>query len=113
MKNLIFFFAFLIGLMGFAPVAATAAGTYSVSPAASTTTTPAPKKAKKVSLLQKLKKAVEDNAVLLIILAIFIPPLAVYLKEGRAGMNFWLTFLLWLLFVLPGIIYALIVVLRD
>ena len=51
------------------------------------------------------------NQLLLIILAIILPPLAVYLHEGVINGKFWLDLLLTLLFFLPGVIYALIVVL--
>ncbi|MFA6922933.1 MAG: YqaE/Pmp3 family membrane protein [Bacteroidales bacterium] len=49
------------------------------------------------------------SAVLLVILAIIIPPLAVYLVRG-IGTPFWIDLVLTLLFWLPGIIYALFVV---
>jgi uncharacterized membrane protein YqaE (UPF0057 family) len=52
-----------------------------------------------------------DDQLLLIILAILLPPLAVYLHEGEINTKFWLDLLLTLLFFLPGVIYALIVVL--
>ena len=51
------------------------------------------------------------NTVLLVILAILLPPLAVYLHEGEINGKFWLDLVLTLLFFLPGVIYALIVVL--
>lgn len=51
------------------------------------------------------------NKLLLVILAILLPPLAVYLHEGVINGKFWLDLLLTLLFFLPGVIYALIVVL--
>lgn len=51
------------------------------------------------------------NTILLVILAILLPPLAVYLHEGVINGKFWLDLLLTLLFYLPGMIYALIVVL--
>lgn len=60
------------------------------------------------------KKASDDvstNTLLLTILAILLPPLAVYLHEGTINGKFWLSLLLTLLFFLPGVIYALIVVL--
>ena len=41
-----------------------------------------------------------------IILAIFLPPVAVFLKVGL-GMQFWLNLLLTLLFFVPGMIHAL------
>lgn len=51
------------------------------------------------------------NQVLLIILAILLPPLAVYLHEGVINNKFWIDLILTLLFFLPGVIYALVVVL--
>ena len=48
----------------------------------------------------------------LIVLAIFIPLLAVYLKDG-IGKSFWINLVLCLLFYLPGIIHALIVVTKK
>ncbi|GAB3815149.1 hypothetical protein GCM10028895_08940 [Pontibacter rugosus] len=44
-----------------------------------------------------------------IILAILLPPLAVFLHDG-IGTSFWINIILTLLFVLPGIIHALLVV---
>lgn len=54
---------------------------------------------------------VSTNTVLLAILAILLPPLAVGLHEHALNGKFWLSVLLTLLFWLPGVIYALIVVL--
>ena len=53
------------------------------------------------------------NTLLLVILALLLPPLAVYLHEGQANNRFWLSLILTLLFFIPGVIYALIVVLGD
>jgi uncharacterized membrane protein YqaE (UPF0057 family) len=50
------------------------------------------------------------NRVLLIILAIFIPPIAVLISKGL-GVEFLIDILLTLLFWLPGIIYALYLIL--
>jgi uncharacterized membrane protein YqaE (UPF0057 family) len=55
----------------------------------------------------------ETDKVLLIILAILLPPLAVYLKEGEVNSKFWISLLLTLLFWLPGVIYALLVVFDE
>ncbi len=55
--------------------------------------------------------APSTNTLLLVILAILLPPLAVYLHEGVINNKFWISLLLTLLFFLPGVIYALIVVL--
>ncbi len=49
-----------------------------------------------------------ESQVLIIVLCILIPPLAVGLVHG-IGDKFWINILLTLLFVLPGIIHALIV----
>ncbi len=51
------------------------------------------------------------DQVLLVILAILLPPLAVYLHEGAINGKFWLDLILTLIFFIPGIIYALIVIL--
>lgn len=51
------------------------------------------------------------NTILLAVLAILLPPLAVYLHEGTTNNKFWISVLLTLLFWVPGVIYALIVVL--
>ncbi|MFC4261481.1 YqaE/Pmp3 family membrane protein [Ferruginibacter yonginensis] len=65
---------------------------------------------------KKAKKAGKEpstNTLLLVILAILLPPLAVYLHEGEINSKFWISLLLTLLFFLPGVIYALIVILGD
>lgn len=62
----------------------------------------------------KVAKAAGDadtNTLLLVILALLLPPLAVYLHENAINTKFWISLLLSLLFWLPGIIYALIVIL--
>jgi uncharacterized membrane protein YqaE (UPF0057 family) len=53
-----------------------------------------------------------DNKVVQIILAIVIPPLAVYLKEGKIGTSFWINLVLWLLTWIGGVIHGLYVVLK-
>jgi uncharacterized membrane protein YqaE (UPF0057 family) len=53
------------------------------------------------------------NQLLLVILAILLPPLAVYLHQGEVNTKFWISLLLTLLFWLPGVIYALLVVLGE
>lgn len=53
----------------------------------------------------------ELNKLLLVIIAILLPPLAVGLKAGVGGALI-LNIILWLLFYIPGLIHALIVVLR-
>ena len=54
--------------------------------------------------------AADETTVLLVILAILLPPLAVFLYEDQINNKFWISLLLTLLFFLPGIIYALLVI---
>lgn len=56
---------------------------------------------------------VDAELTLLVILAVLLPPLAVYLKEGEINSRFWISLLLTLLFWLPGMIYSLLVVLNK
>jgi uncharacterized membrane protein YqaE (UPF0057 family) len=60
---------------------------------------------------KKAGTSTDTNTLLLVILAILLPPLAVYLHENAINTKFWIDLLLTLLFFLPGIIYALIVIL--
>lgn len=53
----------------------------------------------------------DTNKILLVILAIILPPLAVYLHENEINTKFWISLVLTLLFWIPGVIYALLVVL--
>jgi uncharacterized membrane protein YqaE (UPF0057 family) len=55
-----------------------------------------------------------DNKVLKIILALFIPPLAIYIHQGnKITKDFWIDLVLWfLLFGIGGILYALYVILK-
>lgn len=55
-------------------------------------------------------RAAETDQVLLAILAILLPPLAVYLKEEEVNSRFWISVILTLLFWIPGVIFALLVV---
>ncbi|MBO9203436.1 MULTISPECIES: YqaE/Pmp3 family membrane protein [Niastella] len=72
------------------------------------------KEAKKLMKEYKADKragrAEETDQVLLAILAILLPPLAVYLKEGEVNSKFWISIILTLLFWIPGVIFALLVV---
>lgn len=54
----------------------------------------------------------QTNTLLMVIIAILIPPLAVFLKRGL-GMAFILNLILTLIFYLPGLIHALFVVLKN
>ncbi len=72
-------------------------------------------------LKQKIREAVRnakeqgasDDLVLLIILAILLPPLAMFVYEDGATNRFWISLLLTLLFYLPGLIYTLVVILGE
>jgi uncharacterized membrane protein YqaE (UPF0057 family) len=71
---------------------------------------------KEVKAFKKAKRAggeASTNTLLLVILAILLPPLAVYLHQGEINTKFWISLLLTLLFWLPGVIYALIVILGN
>lgn len=71
---------------------------------------------KEIKAFKAAKKANNEpstNTLLLVILAILLPPLAVYLHQGEINNKFWISLLLTLLFWLPGVIYALIVILGN
>ena len=53
----------------------------------------------------------ETNTLLLVIIAILLPPVAVLLKDG-VGLHLVLSIVLTLLFWLPGFIHALWLILR-
>ncbi len=55
--------------------------------------------------------ATDTNTLLLVIIAILLPPLAVFLYEGEINKNFWINLLLTLLLYIPGLIHALILIL--
>lgn len=55
-----------------------------------------------------------DNKVVKIILALFIPPLAVYLHEGKVTNNLWINLALTIVLCgVGGIIHALYLVLKQ
>lgn len=53
-----------------------------------------------------------DNKVLQVIVALLIPPLAVYLKKNTIDNDFWINLVLTFLGGFPGVIHALWVILR-
>jgi uncharacterized membrane protein YqaE (UPF0057 family) len=53
--------------------------------------------------------AASDNKILMIILAIFLPPIAVMLKSG-VGKDLLINIILFVFFWIPGVIHALWVV---
>ena len=84
----------------------------------SATTEPDPAAVK--AAVAELKKAKSNmnaepvtNTLLLVIIAILLPPLAVYLHQGEINSKFWISLLLSLLFYVPGLIYSLVVILGD
>lgn len=68
---------------------------------------------KEVKAAKRAGSAPSDNTVLLVIVAILLPPLAVYLHEGEINNKFWIDLVLTLLFYVPGLIYALVVILGN
>jgi uncharacterized membrane protein YqaE (UPF0057 family) len=64
------------------------------------------KKYIKENLKSKVNNESDINVILLVIIAILLPPVAVLLVDGVGG-PFFLSILLWLLFYFPGLIYAL------
>ena len=68
---------------------------------------------KQVKVFKKEKKENKSANVemwVLILLSILLPPLAVYLHQGEINGKFWLSILLTILFWVPGVIYAILVV---
>ena len=61
----------------------------------------------------KKSATADDNLILLIILCFLLPPLAVYLKYNDTGKPFIVNIILTLLCGIPGVIHALIHVLRK
>ncbi|MBC7919901.1 MAG: YqaE/Pmp3 family membrane protein [Ferruginibacter sp.] len=62
------------------------------------------------SVFKEARADADDDKVLEVILAIFIPPLGVYLHEDEINSKFWIDLVLTLLFFIPGVVYALLVV---
>jgi uncharacterized membrane protein YqaE (UPF0057 family) len=82
----------------------------------------AKKEIKEFKKAKKAGKEADTNTILLVILALILPPLAVYLHQEEANNKFWITLLLFVLgllgvffisgfLILVSIIYALIVIL--
>ena len=62
--------------------------------------------------IRKAARAAEPstNTILLIILALFLAPLAMLLYEGAATTRFWISLLLFFLFILPSVIYTIYII---
>lgn len=71
------------------------------------------KEMKAYKAAKKAGKEADTDTLLLVILAILLPPLAVYLYEGEINNRFWISLILTLLGWLPGIIYALVLILGE
>ncbi|WP_317042473.1 YqaE/Pmp3 family membrane protein [Pontibacter flavimaris] len=71
--------------------------------------TKAEKKELKMEMKEMMRQGGSRTSVVEIILAIILPPLAVFLHDG-IGTSFWINIILTLLFFLPGVIHALLVV---
>jgi uncharacterized membrane protein YqaE (UPF0057 family) len=80
------------------------------------------KEIRKFKAARKAGNDVDTNTLLLVVLAILLPPLAVYLHEKETNTKFWVTLLLFLLgiagavffswlLIFASIVYALLVVL--
>jgi len=54
---------------------------------------------------------ITDNKLIMIIIAILLPPLAVGLKAGVGG-TLIINIILWILFYIPGLLHALYVILK-
>jgi uncharacterized membrane protein YqaE (UPF0057 family) len=67
------------------------------------------RKALKREVREAFRQGGGGASLLEILLAVLVPPLAVFLHDG-IGTSFWISIILWLLGILPGIIYALLVV---
>ncbi len=68
---------------------------------------------KKFNEAKKSGADADTNLLLLVLLAILLPPVAVYLYEGEINNRFWISLILTLLGFLPGVIYALVLILGN
>ncbi len=71
------------------------------------------KELKAMKAAKKAGKQTDMDMALMVVLAILLPPLAVYLYEGEINSRFWISLILTLLGWLPGIIYALVLILGE
>ena len=75
------------------------------------------KRAMRKEVKSKIKSAIKEmksdtDLLLLVIIAILLPPLAMALYDGISN-RFWISLLLTLLFYLPGLIYTLYIILSE
>lgn len=71
------------------------------------------KEVKKEIKKHKENQEIDDTTLLHVILAIILPPLAVYLHEEEINTKFWISLILSMIFWVPGIVYAMLVVLDQ
>jgi uncharacterized membrane protein YqaE (UPF0057 family) len=71
------------------------------------------KEVKKEIKKHKQNQGADETTLLYVILAILLPPLAVYLHQGEINTKFWISLILSLIFWIPGVVYALLVVLDQ
>jgi len=64
----------------------------------------------KVEAAARKVKNSDEMQLIAAIVAIFLPFLGVYLYEGTITTHFWIALLLWILGILPGIVYAWLVI---
>lgn len=72
----------------------------------------------KVNLRSELRRfkqkrpegSADVSTLLLTLIALILPPLAVYLHQGTINSKFWISLLLTLLIWVPGVVYALLVI---
>lgn len=118
MKNLILFVLFVSSLTvlnnqhayGAIPIQHQ---TENVSKDATTKTFVKESKVKKAVTKHLGKRLADDSKILSIVLAILIPFVGVAVWQNGITKDFWITLLLTLLLYLPGLIYALYVILGD
>lgn len=116
MRSLIFIFSFLLLTSPSFSATVIIDPAHTSGPSAVSTTVPKDKKQKlkafkkRMHALKKHENA-DDRKLLLAILAIIIPPLAVYIHQDELNAKFWVSLILTLCFWIPGVIYSLLVVL--
>lgn len=68
------------------------------------------KATEKVEAVARKVKNSDDMQIIAAIVAIFLPFIGVLLYEGTITTHFWIALLLWILGILPGIVYAWLVI---
>lgn len=92
----------------------------SMATAPQTTTAPQLTRAERKSMRKTVRKSVREQLgsaagvgkIALIIIAIILPPLAMFLYDGLSN-RFWISLLLTLLFYFPGLIYTIFIIAKD